>query len=268
MEIYRNLRFFILINYLELLLTIYRYIMTLPFRFPYRIIKKSVRKKKLKKLENYRFRKYCEYLPDIISEPYFVKIGAYDGITYDPCSDLLLNDKRWKGLLIEPLNHAFEKLKLNFNDNKRFQLVKTALGGFEGEKKFYYIDPNTTNVPLYSKMIGSFNINHILKHKSGEFRPFILEGIVRVSRLGNLLERYSIKKIDLLHIDAESHDYEILKTLNFDEYIPAIILIEYNHLSKEEFTEMENLLTINGYELNDCGIDIFALNKEAYYGLS
>ena len=271
MTFYKNLRFFILINNLEMFLIIYRYIKSLPFRFPYRLIKKSVKSKKLRGLEFKRFRKYCEHLPDIVNQPYFVKIGANDGITYDPCSDILINNEKWKGLLVEPLPHIYDKLKLNFNDKERFLLVEAAISKSEGEEMFYYIDPDYEKdnpiLPRYNQMIGSFSIDHILKHESGKLKPYIKSRAVRIYKLNNLLKKNSIKKIDLLHIDAESHDYEVLKTLDFNDYLPAIILIEYNHLSKEDVSEMVKLLTFNGYDVKDCGIDFFALNKKVYYGL-
>jgi hypothetical protein len=39
-----------------------------------------------------RFRRYCRELPKLVPEPFFVKIGANDGITGDPCSDILLGN--------------------------------------------------------------------------------------------------------------------------------------------------------------------------------
>jgi hypothetical protein len=60
-----------------------------------------------RKRELRRFRHYCFGLPKFVSEPVFVKVGASDGITDDPCSDILLASKKWRGLLIEPVPYCF-----------------------------------------------------------------------------------------------------------------------------------------------------------------
>src|SRR5450755_313564 len=68
------------------------------------------------------FRKFCLDLPKLVAKPFFVKVGANDGITDDPCSDILLADPNWSGLLIEPVPYCFERLKNNFPDTRRFTL--------------------------------------------------------------------------------------------------------------------------------------------------
>ena len=34
------------------------------------------------------------------------------------------------------------------------------------------------------------------------------------------------QEIDFLSIDVEGHDYDVLKSLNFDKYSPRVILVE------------------------------------------
>jgi hypothetical protein len=48
-------------------------------------------------------RSFCLDLSRILPNPVFVKIGANDGVTGDPCSDILLANLNWRGLLIEPV---------------------------------------------------------------------------------------------------------------------------------------------------------------------
>src|SRR5579862_2865434 len=67
--------------------------------------------------EQRRFRQYCLNLSRALPEPMFVKIGANDGITGDPCSDILLAHTNWRGLLIEPVPYCFERLQKNFRDS-------------------------------------------------------------------------------------------------------------------------------------------------------
>src|SRR4051794_31449454 len=86
-----------------------------------------------------RFRHYCLNLSKVLSEPVFVKIGANDGITGDPCSDILLTNTNWRGLLIEPVPYCFDRLRANFQDSRRFCLEQVAIGASAGEVTFYYV---------------------------------------------------------------------------------------------------------------------------------
>jgi len=112
-----------------------------------------------------RFRRYCQDLSDRVPGAVFAKIGANDGIMDDPCSDILLRDPRWKGLLIEPLPHCFERLKANFSDSDRFSLECVAIGARAGEAPFYYVAPQAfddiPNLAPELDGLGSLNRNHI-----------------------------------------------------------------------------------------------------------
>ena len=66
----------------------------------------------------------------------FIQVGANDGIRNDPMFHLR---KKYslKGILVEPLEHAFNKLKKNFNDDQSVKLVHAAISSFTGKEKFY-----------------------------------------------------------------------------------------------------------------------------------
>jgi len=55
------------------------------------------------------------------------------------------------------------------------------------------------------------------------------------------------------HVDAEGHDYEVLKTLDFAKHAPLSIFVEHKYLSDAQNTEMLHLLHKNGYSVRDCG---------------
>src|SRR3984885_2643342 len=86
------------------------------------------------------FRRYCLRLSRVVPEPVFVKIGANDGVSGDPISDILLANANWRGLLIEPVPHCFDRLKANFHDAHRFCLEQVAIGATAGQARFYYVD--------------------------------------------------------------------------------------------------------------------------------
>jgi FkbM family methyltransferase len=217
--------------------------------------------------EQSRFRDYCLNLPKVISEPFFVKVGAYDGIADDPCSVILLANTRWRGLLIEPVPDCFRRLRANFRDSQRFRLEQIAIGATVGEGTFYYVDAKAIqsipSLPTWFDQLGSFDRNHIMKHLNGVLDPFIIECKVQVHPLSDVLTRNGIRDVHLLHVDAEGYDYEVLKTLDFTKHAPLSIFVEHKHLSDAHKSEMLHLLRKNGYSVRDCGEDYFAVNEEA-----
>jgi FkbM family methyltransferase len=211
-----------------------------------------------------RFRRYCLYLSRVVSEPIFVKVGANDGITQDPCSDIFLANTKWKGLLIEPVPYCFDRLKANA---QRFCLEQVAVGATAGEETFDYVDQDAIqsipDLPSWFDQLGSFDKSHIVKHLNGVLAPYIIELIVGVLPLADVISRNGIRDVHLLHIDTEGHDYEVLKTLNFEDQAPVAIFVEHKHLSDAQRTEMHEFLSNHGYSVHDCGADYFAVNNVA-----
>jgi FkbM family methyltransferase len=216
--------------------------------------------------ETERLRQYCVLVPNFIAQPMFVKVGANDGITDDPISDLLLANDKWKGLLIEPVPFLFERLQKNFSDNKRFVLERVAIGANSRAATFYYVDEKAMdsipNLPEWYGQLGSFDRNHITKHL-GAVAPFIVESIVDVRPLPAVLEKNGIRDVHLLHIDAEGYDYEVLKTIDLANQAPAAILIEHKHLCVTDKVNLIELLREHEYSVDDCGGDYFAVHKSS-----
>lgn len=214
-----------------------------------------------------RFRRYCADLPNVAQKPVFVKVGANDGITRDPCSDILLADTRWKGLLIEPVPYCFDRLRANFQDAQRFSLEQVAIGAPAGEATFYYVDPKAResipDLPSWFDQLGSFSRSHIVNQLNGVLTPFIVECLVEVRPLTDVLKKNGIRDVHLLHIDTEGHDYEVLKTVDFANHAPVAIFVEHIHLPDTQKREMLDLFRINEYSVYDCGSDYFALDKNA-----
>ena len=222
----------------------------------------------MEKSDQNRFRDYCHYLAAAVAEPFFVKVGANDGITGDPCStDILLAAANWKGLLIEPVPYCFDRLKANFPDRIRFRLEQVAIGASKTEESFFYVDANAAHslpsLPSWFDQLGSFKKEHILKHLSGTLEPFIIECKVPVCRLSDVLARHGIHDLHLLHVDAEGHDYEVLKTLDFAIHSPFSIFVEHKHLIDAQRKELLSLLLEHGYSIVDCVTDYFAVNEKS-----
>ncbi len=228
------------------------------------------RNDKLKQIKRNKqlFRKYCTILPKYLTEATFVKVGANDGITFDPCSDILIANLKWKGLLIEPQKKFIKELKKNFNDSQRFKVEQIGVSSKEGEKIFYYVGDHAKEDAKGFKpfvfLIASFDKSHILKHSDGRLEPYIIEEKIKTDTLQNILLNNNISDFQLLHIDAEGHDLVVLKSMDLSVYTPTLIYIEYSHLSDSDNIELLNHLQNQGYTVYDCGIDYFAINKKKY----
>ncbi len=222
----------------------------------------------LETLRDIRFeylRHLCRAMTEMVASPVFAKVGANDGTTDDPCSDLLLKSPNWQGLLIEPVPYCFERLKLKFTDSRRFKLDRAAVGPFSSDTIFYYVDSkaaeNIPDLPGWYDQLGSFSRDHIMKHLNGVLEPYIVESNVEVVPLTAILERNHIEDLHLLHIDTEGFDYEVLRTLDFARYQPWVIFIEHVHLEDAARKELMRLMKQNHYTVRDCGVDFLAVRK-------
>ena len=192
-----------------------------------------------------------------------VQIGSNDGKTGDPIHALLLKNKKWNALLVEPVPYIFEKLKKNYPDNDRFRFENVAINHGE-HMTFYWVDESAKkalpNLPYWFDQLGSFDKQHILKHFDGALAPFIKSATIEGIALDTLLERNDIGKIDFLHIDTEGYDWKILSQLDQKKYTPKFILYEHSHLSREDCIAAEEFLDAN-YMLFRIGIDTLAVNR-------
>src|SRR5262245_20215611 len=206
-------------------------------------------------------REVCMEVPERVTNLFFVKVGANDGLSGDSCSAILLTDSCWRGSLIQPVSYLFHRLQSVFNDPNRFLLQLLAIGSPEGRASFFYVDQaartHIANLPFWYDQLGSFYRQHIVKHLDGALEPYIIEEQVPVIPLSTILDQYG-HEIHLLHIDAEGYDFEVLRTLDFRKHRPHGILIEHEHLSLSDKQAMCELLQQHEYRIRDCGHDYFA----------
>lgn len=158
-----------------------------------------------------------------------------------------INDKIF---LIEANPKNISKLEesyKNFNNARILNLGVTARKN--NEITFFYTEDDA---PYY--MVCSTKINHVLKHypnsKINEFK-------IKTVSVNNLFKDYiKEKNIDYLSIDLEGIDFEILMSINLNEYNIKNISIEYLHLNKKQKKQLVNYLLKYGYSYCGFGYDI------------
>lgn len=200
------------------------------------------------------------------ASPLFVKVGANDGVTGDPCGDYFLKHKSWKGLLIEPVEYCANKLRAVYNDKSRFIIEQSAIGATQESRRFYYLAEGAKKVlndlPFWYDQIGSFDRRHITKHFDFNIEHHICQVDVEVNPLSVILNRFGFLDASFLHIDTEGADLEVLSSLNFSETFPDAILVEYVHLSDSDFYVMIDLLKKYKYQIRHANNDLLALSED------
>jgi FkbM family methyltransferase len=193
---------------------------------------------------------------------FFIQIGSCDGETEDPIYDFVTRF-HWRGVLVEPLSHLFEKLRVTYQNQTDLSLENIAISRDAGVRKLYRINSTTTEgyVPWYERS-SSFYKEHLLNQIDTIRTHFpgaqIIAEDVRCQPLEYLLAKYRVQKIDLLHIDAEGYDFEIIKMIPFTRLKPNMILYESAHLTGADQKACKQLLASNGYQLLTARVDTFA----------
>lgn len=201
-------------------------------------------------------RKYAESTKDF----FFIQIGSNDGKKNDPIHKHIVK-YGWKGILIEPVPYLFQKLKTTYRGQESLIFENIAIANKDGYKTFYRVEENNEpgNPPWYDQL-GSFRKEVVLKHrdKVPNLEKHLISEEIQCLSFDSLMLKHAVKKIDLLHIDAEGYDYEIIKTVPFARIKPHMILYEHKHLSGEDRRACLALLRANGYAILEMRNDTFA----------
>lgn len=191
---------------------------------------------------------------------FFIQVGSCDGIKHDPIHNYVIK-YNWSGILIEPVEYLFKKLAKNYCDVKGLLFLNLAISDESGYKNFYYLKETKDHIHSAYCELGSFSKDTILKHKKiiPNIEEYIVSKKVKTITISELKRQYNIRQIDLLNIDTEEHDYRILRSINFKNIKPKIILFEHKHLSSKEYKEIKYLLKQNNYLFFRTGADTLAL---------
>ena len=182
---------------------------------------------------------------------FFIQIGANDGEDYI-YEFVSHNRDKVSGIVIEPLKDIFDELSYKYRKYSKVTPANVAIHNSESEMILYRVAPQKLkDLPRWLKGISSFNENH---HKlTNTPSNWITPEKVPCISLNELLNRYQVKKIDLLQIDTEGYDSQIILNLDFNAIKPIIIRFEHgvpdSIMSKEALQQVLDFLHKNGYEV-------------------
>lgn len=184
---------------------------------------------------------------------HFIQIGSNDGQHNDPIYPYIKRPG-WKGILVEPVPYLFEKLKINYREYRdKLSFENSAIANESGRLKFYRLQASDTpDLPEWYDQLGSFRKEVVLRHKGvvPYFDDLFIEDTVDAITFDELLKKHKVEHLNLVHIDTEGYDYEIIKTIPFDEIEIDLIMFEHRHLSNQEYKKAVKLLHSKGFEVH------------------
>ena len=181
-----------------------------------------------------------------------IQIGANDGVRFDEISEYI-KDENLKSILIEPIPRYFEQLKKNYKNYKNIYFEQTVISKNNEVKTLFCVKKEF--LELYDSHINGINsndINHLLKHKVKKIH--IEEVNVESMTFDQLINKYKIRKLDFLYIDAEGYDGQIVLDFLKNSNLDPVIIFEYIHIK-------ENILKKVIENLKDNKFKLFSINE-------
>jgi FkbM family methyltransferase len=178
----------------------------------------------------------------------FVQIGSNDGVLNDPLH-AVVRTHRWTGVLVEPIPAIFDELVANYADVPGLAFENVAVGSGEGKATIFTLDPRPDD-PDWAAQLSSFDREVLLSHREAlaDLEERILEVPIEAVTVPALVRRHRIESLDLLHVDAEGHDYEVLHQIDFAApWAPRFVIFEKKHMGREAYLATKGLLRRAGY---------------------
>jgi len=201
---------------------------------------------------------------DAYPDAFFVEIGSNDGEQHDHLRPFIL-DRAWRGIMVEPVPHVFERLRRNYGAIDRVALVNAAIAEQDGTLPFYYPAPaaeaELARLPDWYDGIGSLSREAVVGHarQIPDIEARVVREEVECLTYASLRRRHGDPRVDLLVIDTEGHDWAILRSLDLSVERPRLIVYEHFHLSPADRRAARAHLDHAGYESLEEGFDTFCL---------
>ena len=172
---------------------------------------------------------------------FFIEIGSCDFRTLAP-----LGEQGWQGILIEPVAELLD----NIPRVEGLIYENCAITDYTGTTKIRYYDTDESKGE-WVRGVGNINPdnNHFISNP--QWKKWERTAKVPCYTLDDLIDKHKVKKIDLLKVDTEGHDYVILNNYSW-KVKPFIVNCETIH--EEMYGEsgaIKKLLQEKGYFILD-----------------
>ncbi len=196
----------------------------------------------------------------------FIDIGCNHPIKFN--NTYLLYKRGWRGINIDLDLKSIEEFNSLRDEDYNIQ---SLISSKSGEVKDVFVYHSRSAINTVSKDLIKYRNTDIENIKIIKQETDTLENIIEKSP-------YKNKKINLLSIDIENHEYEALKNFNFDKYKIDSIVVEIHDLTQKKLeifhqsldfilkSNIYNLLEENGYKLiNWVNSDFVFVKKDSIF---
>jgi FkbM family methyltransferase len=169
-----------------------------------------------------------------------VQIGANKG--NDDLSHLIGENQPNILVLVEPMLFHNENLKKFYEwvNNLFIENVVIDINS-DNEIDFYY---HLDDGPGYE--VASLDPKHIYERHTHLSKDRISSIKITTLNINDLFKKYNLKDIDILFIDAEGHDDEIIKSIDFDSFNIKKLYFENLHIKD---IKVYDLLKLKNYNI-------------------
>ena len=189
---------------------------------------------------------------------FFVDVGAHDGISINNTLYFEKNNN-WTGINIEPLKNVFDKLVINRPNNIN---LNCAICNFNGTTNFLC---NTGYTEMLSGIQSAFDNRHLKRilYENNMYGSSTKIIHVNTKKLETIFDDYNVKHINYLSIDVEGAEFEVIKSINFNNVFIDVIEFENNYDNVSipiiKYLEDKNFIIIHK------SLDIFMINKNSVF---
>ena len=148
-----------------------------------------------------------------INNPYYIDIGAHH--PYYLSNTAYFYEKGCTGICIEPDPSLFEEIK---KYRKKDICLNIGVGiNNMTESDFYIINPSTLN---------TFSKEEAIKYDKSKNHS--IEKVIKMPlmKINEIINKYAKLKPNLMSIDIEGLDLQVLKTIDFNTFMPEVICVE------------------------------------------
>lgn len=175
-----------------------------------------------------------------IKSPIYFDIGANEpkklNNTY-----FFYENRMGRGVLVEPNSSLISKLKKERPLDEHYN-CGIGFNNVEEKADYYIMDWHEFNT--FSEEIA----HETQKNYKGKNN---IKEVVKLQLIGinQILENHFSKGLDLLSIDVEGLDLQILKSMNFERYVPKVICVETKVGVHQNSSDISDYLVSKGYIL-------------------
>lgn len=191
---------------------------------------------------------------------FFVMLGANELQPTDPLF-YPIHYHHWKGILVEPQEKVFRKLKVSCENKQGLIFENMAISDQKEERDFYFINPENGKAPPWSEQLSSFNRAIPAAVLKDYPSAKVISKKVKCIDFDSLMAKHNLDNIDLLMMDIEGYDAFILDTIDFEKWQPDLIVFEHCHLNDLEIRQTDKKLELYNYQVCKLGFNTIGFKK-------